>query len=151
MKKLFIFAMAFVASALVFTSCDNNTNKVDSPLVGSWRHQTDPAPDSGWFGVYIVNFEANSTFALYDYAYAGGSGTEPHDGFVWKGTYEIQEDIVTVHYEKYGMAYGDGREEFDKEYEPNDEQMKFRFEGQTLILTREYGTGYAWTAAYTRQ
>ena len=151
MKKILFFALALIASALVLTSCEGG-KKVDSPIVGTWRYQTDPAPDSGWFGVYIMTFNSNATFASYDYAYGPNADLDaPHDGFVWRGKYEIKDDIITLHYEKYGMAYGDGTEEFDPEYEGGDEQLKFRLEGNILYLTREYGTGYAWEAPYTKQ
>ena len=40
MKKFLFFAIALVAGALAFTSCDK---KVDSPLVGTWEYITDPA------------------------------------------------------------------------------------------------------------
>ena len=149
MKKFFIFAFALVAGVMAFTSCD--PNKVDSPLVGTWRYQTDPSPDSGWFCVYKVTFNGDGTFAYYDFAFAGGEATEAYDGFVWRGSYEIKEDIATVHFEKYGMAESNGKETFNDEFEPYDEQMKFRIEGNKLHLTREYGTDYTWTATYTKQ
>ena len=150
MKKILFFAMALVACALAFTSCDKN--KVDSPVVGTWRYQTPPAPDSGWFGVYIFTFNGDGTFALYDYAYGPGADlSKPYDGFVWRGPYEINGDIITIHKEKYGMAKADGTEEYDDEWQSEDEKLKFSINGNIMHITRDYGTDYPWEADYTKQ
>ena len=147
MKKFFIFAIALVASVLTFTSC--NPNKVDSPLVGTWKYVTEPAEDSGWYGVYTFTFKANGTFSLIDEAHAPGS-EDMYDGFIWTGPYEINGDIVTIHKEKMGELR-DGKTVYYEDYEPSDEQMKFAISGDKLTLIRDYGTDYAWSAVYTKQ
>ena len=116
MKKFFIFAIALVFGALTFTSCDKN--KVDSPLVGTWEYITDPAPDSGWWGVYIFTFKADGTFNHIDEAHAPGS-EEMHDGFIWTGPYEINGDIITIHKAKMGEIIDDKISYYD-DYEPED-------------------------------
>ena len=152
MKKILILALVLAAGVMAFTGCKKDKDKVDSPLVGTWRHQTDPSPDSGWYCVYIAKFGGDNSFAYYDFAYAGPSATQAHDGFVWRGTYEINEDIATVHFQKYGEVVSDGKEVYDDTFEPYDEKMKFRIEGNFLHLTREYGTPHAWTdVIYTKQ
>lgn len=148
MKKILFFAIALVAGALAFTSCDSKKDNIDSPLVGTWRYQTPPAPDSGWYGVYIFTFKANGTFSLIDEAHAPGS-EEMHDGFIWEGPYEIKDDIITIHKDKMGELHGD-KIEYYTDYEPSDEKIKFALNGNKLTLTRDYGTEDPWTAEYTK-
>ena len=147
MRKFFIFAIALVFGALTFTSCDKN--KVDSPLVGTWEYITDPAPDSGWWGVYIFTFKADGTFNHIDEAHAPGS-EEMHDGFIWTGPYEINGDIITIHKAKMGEIIDDKISYYD-DYEPEDEQMKFSLSGNELTITRYYDTDYPWTAVYYKK
>lgn len=149
MRKILFFAIALVAGALAFTSCEDG-NKVNNPLVGTWRHQTEPAEDSGWFSVCLYTFNNDGTFASYDYAYGPGADlSKPHDGFVRKGTYEIKDDIITLHCEKYGQVH-EGTEEFYEDGQPMDETVKFRLDGSTLYLTFNFDSNNPWTVAFEK-
>lgn len=147
MKKILFFAFALVASALTLTSC--KSDKADNPLVGTWKYVTEPAEDSGWYGVYTFTFTDENTFSLIDEAHAPGS-EEMHDGFIWRGPYEVKDDIITIHKEKMGELR-DGKETYYEDYEPEDEKMKFAINDNKLTLTRDYNTEYAWSAVYIKQ
>lgn len=147
MRKFLFFAFALVASVLAFTSCEGN--KIDSPIVGTWKYVTDPAPDSGWWGVYTFTFGGNGMFSLIDEAHAPGS-EEMYDGFIWTGPYEINGDIITIHKNKMG-EYSGGKTKYYDDYEPSDERLKYSLSGNKLTLTRDYGTDYPWTEVYTKQ
>ena len=139
--------MALVAGVVAFTSC--KPNKIDSPIVGTWEYITDPAPDSGWWGVYTFTFKADGTFSLIDEAHAPGT-EEMHDGFIWEGPYEINGDIITIHKEKMGELL-DGKTSYYDDYQPEDEKIKFSLSDNKLTLTRDYGTEYDWTAVYYKK
>ena len=146
MKKVLFFAFALVASVLAFTSCKGN--KIDSPIVGTWKYATDPTPDSGWWTEYTFTFGGDGMFSLLDVAHPGTE--EVYDGFIYTGSYEINGDIITLHKNKMG-EYSNGQTKYYQDYEPNDERMKFSLTGNKLTLTREYGTDYAWEEVYTKQ
>lgn len=148
MKKILFFALVLAAGMTVFTSCKKK-DKIDSPIVGTWKYVTEPAEDSGWYGVYTFTFKADGTFSLIDEAHAPGT-EQMHDGFIWTGPFEINEDIITIHKEKMGEIIDD-KISYYEDYEPSDEKMKFSISGNNLTLTRDYGTDYPWTAVYIKQ
>ena len=107
MRKILFFALALVAGVLAFTSCKKDKNGADdpstssNPLCGTWRYKSDPAPDSGWYCVYTFEFKADGTFSFLDQAFAPGA-KDQHDGFITRGSYEIKDDVITLHKEKKG-------------------------------------------------
>ena len=147
MRKFLFFALAQVAGALAFTSCDNG-NSVDSPLVGKWF--TQPAED-----LYDeITFDGKGNYvAVEDYYFYDDAGKlipTPHEHVVIKGSYTIDGDIATVHQTSQTISMDGGKAE-NIEWEPTDEQMKFKVEGKTLTLTRNYGTDYAWDLILTKK
>ena len=146
MKKFFIFAIALVASALTFTSCDKNN--IDSPVVGTWAQIEEDME-------YFITFDGkgNYTYINNYYFYDIDTGEKiqtPHEHVVIKGSFKIDGDIITVHNESQTISMDGGPAE-SIEWEPYDEQMKFRIEGNSLYLTRSYGTDYSWEEQWTKQ
>ncbi|MBQ7531681.1 MAG: hypothetical protein IJT12_08225 [Paludibacteraceae bacterium] len=148
MKKSLFFAIALVASVLAFTSCDGNN--AANPLQGTWVYQTDPAPDSGWYGVYTLIIKDGKNFRFTDEAHAPGE-SEAHDMMVMEGEYETKDDILTLHYQKHGWIHGD-QEEFIPDWEGYDEQIKYTLEGKKLTLIRNFQEGdNSFTEIYTKK
>ena len=150
MKKILFFAFALVASVLAFTSCDpkEKGNTPENPLYGTWRYKTPPAPDSGWYCVYTFEFKSDGTFSFLDQAFAPGA-KDQHDGFITRGSYEIKDDVITLHKEKKGELRN-GEEYYYDEYEPETENMKYHIDGNKLHLTRENDSEIAWDETYTK-
>ena len=146
MKKFFIFAIALVASALTFTSCDKNN--IDSPVVGTWAQIHEDME-------YFITFDGkgNYTYINNYYFYDQETGVKiptPHEHVVIKGSFKIDGDIITVHNESQTISM-DGGPAQDIEWEPYDEQMKFSISGNTLHLVRDYGTEYAFEQEFYKQ
>ena len=146
MKKFFIFAIALVASALAFTSCEGN--KIDSPIVGTWAQIQEDMED-------FITFDGkgNYTFIENYYFYDQETGKKieiPHEHIVIKGSFKIDGDIITVHNDTETISMDGGPAE-SIEWEPYDEQMKFSISGNTLHLIRDYGTEYAFEQEFYKQ
>jgi len=141
MRKFLFLAIALVASALVFTSCEGN--KIDSPVVGTWA-QTEADMD------YFITFDGKGNYTYINDYYMYGRDTVPHEHVVIEGSFKIDGDIITVHNDKETISMDGGPAE-NIEWEPYDEQMKFSIQGNTLHLTRQYGTEYAWEEEWTKQ
>ena len=154
MRKILFFAFVLAAGMTALTSCKKDKNGADdpstssNPLCGTWRYKSDPAPDSGWYCVYTFEFKADGTFSFLDQAFAPGA-KDQYDGFITKGSYKIEGDIISLHKEKKGEIHIDG-EKYYPEYQPEDEMMKYSLANNKLHLTREYGTDYAWKETYTK-
>jgi len=144
MKKILFFAFALVASALVFTSCDNNKKK-DEPsdpakqLVGTWSRDTE-GDASGYYETQTLIIDANNAFAF------NGQQHYPDNPDViaimlLEGTYEVSGDIITVHFKKHGWNHN-GEIEYIPEWEGYDEKMKYTVSGKELTLIRNYGEEY---------
>ena len=136
MKKIFSFAIALVACALAFTSCEP---KIDSPLVGGWNH-----------GGYYIDAEGNEYNALFSFHFFDNGDFQHnisiltgevaiHDAFVKQGSWSVKDDEVTLHYKKGGKSH-DGQITYDSSFKPYDEVAKWRIEGHYLYLTRFIGT-----------
>ncbi len=148
MRKFLFFAFALVAGALAFTSCDNS-NDPNNPLVGTWS-----VWQSGDF-YNEISFDGNSTYTtIQDYYFYDGEAGEliptPHEHVVIKGSYTIDGDIVTIHQTSQTISMDGGAAE-NIEWEPEDEQIKFKVEGNTLTLTRNYGTEYQSEQVFTKK
>ena len=146
MRKILFFAIALVASVLAFTSCDKNN--IDSPIVGTWAQIQEDIE-------YFITFDGkgNYTYINNYYFYDIDTGEKiqtPHEHVVIEGSFTIDGDIITVHNTKETISMDGGPAE-DIEWEPYDEQMKFRIEGNSLYLTRGYGTDYSWEEQWTKQ
>lgn len=146
MRKFFIFAIALVASALTFTSCDKNN--IDSPVVGTWAQIHEDME-------YFITFDGkgNYTYINNYYFYDIDTGEKiqtPHEHVVIKGSFTIDGDIITVHNDTETISM-DGGPAQDIEWEPYDEQMKYSVNGNTLHLIRDYGTEYAFEQEFYKQ
>lgn len=141
MKKLFIFAIALVAGALAFTSCEKEPS---NPLVGTWTYQT-PVRD-GQQNTYTFIFDEKNNFSFEDLYYQYGSFW---DGRQQTGTYDIDEakSIVTLHY-THTKVWGRGPTH-ESPYE-DEEQIKYEIKGDTLNVIRGYGSEYPWNEQYIR-
>ena len=58
MRKFFIFAIALVASALVFTSCENNNA---NGLVGTWSRDSEKTP-TGFYETQTLIIDGHNGF-----------------------------------------------------------------------------------------
>ena len=141
MKKVLFFAIALVASALVFTSCEKNS---DNPLVGTWQYIEDYGPDRT---EKKVIFEGSNKFTYSEYMYLND---QVHYGYMYKGTYKIDGDMVYVHYTGF-MSTIDGEMHEHSDFEPYDDQFKYSIDGKTLTITYLPGTGSDYTETYTKQ
>lgn len=146
MRKFFLFAIALVASALTFTSCDKNN--IDSPIVGTWAQIHEDME-------YFITFDGkgNYTYINNYYFYDQETGKKietPHEHVVIKGSFTIDGDIITVHNESQTISM-DGGPAQDIEWEPYDEQMKYSVNGNTLHLIRDYGTESAFEQEFYKQ
>lgn len=135
MKKFFIFALALVAGALAFTSCDKN--KVDSPLVGTWECHREDVPH-----FLQVNFHADGKLDYREYMEDGIYNT-------MEGTYSIKGDTYTAHFTRHGWNYGEGVE-YIPDWDGYDDYAKFSISGNEATITHLYGTSDAYTVTYTK-
>ena len=134
MKKILFFAIALIAGALAFTSCEKDNNA----LVGTWEfHRTD-VPH-----FLQVNFTADYKLDFREYM-------EDDIYNTMEGTYEIKDDVFTAHYTRHGWNYGEGVE-YIPDWESYDEQVKFAIKENQLTLIRYYGTDDAYTEVYTKK
>lgn len=136
MKKILFFALALVAGALAFTSCDKN--KVDSPLVGTWESHREDVPH-----YRQLNFFANGNVDYREYMEDGIYNT-------MEGTYSIKGDTYTAHFTRHGWNYGEGVE-YIPDWDGYDDYAKFSISGNEATITHLYGTSDAYTVTYTKQ
>ena len=155
MKKFFSFAIALVACALAFTSCEK---KIDSPLVGTWT--------AGLSRLTIINpidntreeRECSVSFTFYDTGKfqhdisileeSDASGYSAiHDSYSTEGTWSVDGNKLTLHKEKYGLRH-DGQMTYAKDYTPSDELIKWEIKDNNLYLTYYAGTDDEMTMEY---
>ena len=136
MKKFSCFAIALVACALAFTSCET---KIDSPLVGGWNTRgtlVEIDPSDGSQQVYEVlhslSFFDNGQFQHSIYYY-DGQGYTTANGYVTSGTWSVKENKVTIRTEKSGKIRNN---EFiyDSSFKPTTDEATWRIEGHYLYL-----------------
>ena len=143
MKKVLFFAFALVASVLAFTSCEGNN--ANNPLVGTWQHIEDYGDARK---EQKATFDGRDNFTYSEFKYIGD---QVHLGQIIKGTYKINEDIVTISYAECSWT-NDGQEYTKQDdFSLADEQIQYSIEGNTLTVIRLYGTGSAYTETYTKQ
>lgn len=144
LRTSYIFTSYIVlALALVFTAC--NGNNPNDPLVGTWQHIEDYGDARS---EQKVTFDGRDNFTYSDFKYFGD---QVHFGQIIKGTYKINEDIVTISYAECSWT-NDGQEYTKQDdFSLADEQIKYSIEGNTLTVIRLYGTGSAYTETYTKQ
>lgn len=136
MKKYFFFAIALVASALAFTSCET---KIESPLVGGWSHRgilneidltTGSAVEREV--LYSLHFFDNGEFQHSIYYY-DSKGYVTSDGYVKRGTWSVKDNKVTIRTEKSGKIRNN---EFiyDSSFKPTTDEATWRIEDHYLHL-----------------
>ena len=164
MKKILFFAMALVAGAMTFTSCEKD--KIDSPLVGTWEQVEKYYDEVGKVThrmEAIITFDGKGNYALEEAKYFDWDegGTEVHGKGIERGSFSIEGDIVTVHHEESISNYNPetGKmEELDAEYLRHyDEQLRFTIDGKKLTLIRNlngtspYRGQDSWEEVYTKK
>ena len=138
MKKILFFAIALVASALAFTSC--NGNNPNDPLVGTWKYIEE---NGDIRSEQKVKFEGNNNFSYSDYMYMSG---QVHYGHILKGTYKINGDEVNIHYTGFSWTNDGEHMEEQTDFQPYDEWFKYSINGNTLTIIRGDNT-----ETYTKQ
>ena len=135
MKKFFSFAIALVACALAFTSCEP---KVNSPIVGSWNARGYLILDGTTYNcLRTFSFFDNGTFEYGEYILEDDYAV--HDGFVTTGKFKLDGDKVTLSKQKYAKSHN-GNRTYYNDYVPSEELAKWRIEDHYLYLNRYLGT-----------
>ena len=127
MKKFFYFAIALVACALAFTSCNQ---KIDSPLVGWWSAGTyvvDETTHQERAARNDLNFIDNGQFQQNLYY----DGT--FDGLYAMGTWSVKDNKVTIRKNTSGTI-NNNNFVADPSFEPYTEVYTWRIEGHYLYL-----------------
>ena len=135
MKKYFYFAIALVACALAFASCNP---KIDSPLVGWWSAGTyvvDETTHQERAARNDLNFIDNGQFQQNLYY----NGT--FDGLYAIGTWSVKGNKVTISKSTSGTI---SNNDFipDSSFKPYTEDYTWRIEGHYLYLQTADGTVY---------
>lgn len=135
MKKFFSFAVALVASALAFTSCNV---KIDSPLVGWWSAPTVMIDENlqERMGRNDLNFIDNGQFQQNEYF----NGT--FDGYYAMGKWSVKDNKVTIRKNTYGTIKNNNFIP-DSNFKPYEQQFTWRIEGHYLYLVDEEGNEYS--------
>ena len=152
MKKVFLFALTLVASVLAFTACNDkkkdeptDEKAATNPIVGTWTWKT-PVQDNQ-HSEYTVVFDEKNNFSYEDLYYQGG---EFWDGQLKTGTYELdlEKSIGTLHYKKAKIW---GRGPTQENPLDEDEQIKYELSGDTLKVTRGYGSEHTWKQQFIKK
>lgn len=148
MKKTFLFAFALVASVLAFVACDKKDKQKDEPAVSS--------PIAGtWFtsdveNDYFYTFNTDGSYQrIMDY-YMNGRAVVAHEHIVADGSYQIENDIVTVKIDTIRISMDGGPFGPFPDFWPAKEKIKFKVEGNKLSLIRDYGTASESTEVLTK-
>ena len=148
MKKTFLFAFALVASVLAFVSCDKKDKQSDEPTISS--------PIAGtWFASngendYFYTFNTDGSYQrIMDY-YMNGRAVVAHEHIVADGSYQIENDIVTVKIDTIRISMDGGPFGPFPDFWPAQEKIKFKVEGNKLSLIRDYGTASESTEELTQ-
>ena len=164
MKKFIIFAMALVAGAMTFTSCEKD--KIDSPLVGTWEDVVtyyDEGRDLSTIMESIITFDGKGNYVLEEgkYFQYGKSERETHGRGIEHGSYSIDGNLVTVHHEESMTIYNGHTGKMEEQPEENlrhyDEQLRFSIDGNKLTLIRNlngtnpYRNQESWEEVYTKK
>ena len=135
MKKFLSFAIAIIACALTFTSCDPN---IDSPIVGNWNtrgYLVETDPTDGISREYEVSlslsFFDNGQYQYNIYYY----GT--FNGYVKRGTWSVKDDKLTIRTQKSGKIRNN--EFIYDNFTTTEEVVTWRIEGHYLHLTYSDG------------
>ena len=148
MKKILFFALALVASVLAFVSCDKKDSKkneptIQSPLVGTW-FASEGSND------YFYTFNSDGSYQrVMDY-YMNGRAVVAHEHIVGDGSYQIENDIVTVKIDTIRISMDGGPFGPFPGFWPAQEKIKFKVEGNKLSLIRDYGTASESTEELTQ-
>ena len=148
MKKFLFFALALVASVLAFVSCDKKDSKkneptIQSPLVGTW-FASEGSND------YFYTFNSDGSYQrVMDY-YMNGRAVVAHEHIVGDGSYQIENDIVTVKIDTIRISMDGGPFGPFPGFWPAQEKIKFKVEGNKLSLIRDYGTASESTEELTQ-
>ena len=148
MRKTFLFALALVASVLAFVACDKKDKQKDEPAVSS--------PIAGtWFSSdvendYFYTFNTDGSYQrIMDY-YMNGRAVVAHEHIVADGSYQIENDIVTVKIDTIRISMDGGPFGPFPDFWPAQEKIKFKVEGNKLSLIRDYGTASESTEELTQ-
>lgn len=136
MKKYFFFAIALVACALAFTSCDT---KIESPLVGGWNHRGILTEIDLTTGseverevLYSLHFFDNGEFQHSIYYY-DSEGYTTSDGYVKRGKWSVKDNKVTIRTEQSGKIRNK-EFIFDSSFKPSTDEATWRIEDHYLYL-----------------
>ena len=146
MKKFFSFAVALVACAMVFTSCEV---KIDSPLVGSWNHRSTLNLDG-------VEYDALTSIYFIDNGQVSYNTSKLeeviHDNYITEGTWSVDGNKVTFYWQKQGVRH-DGVASYDSSFKATTEVCPWEIKEvngrKHLYLTRYQGTEKEFVEEFT--
>lgn len=145
MKKHLLFALALIAGALAFVSCEKDP--ADS-LVGKWSFDTEKSQD-GFYETVSVIFDNKGGFVFQGEQHYANPEAGQHI-MLMEGTYKVNGDVITVHYTRHGWNHN-GQIEYVPNWEEYDEEMKYSISGNKLTLTRRIGDSNPHQEVYTKQ
>ncbi len=135
MKKILFFALALVAGVVAFTSCEK---KNGNALIGKWSYDTEKDA-SGYYETQTLIIGEK------EFAFQGQQHNPQNPDFIaimlLEGTYELDGDIINVHFLKHGWSYN-GEVEYIPGWEGYDEKIKYSIDGNKLTIIRNYGEDY---------
>jgi hypothetical protein len=104
---------------------------------GTWEYSTKDE-------IFMAIFEPNGNFELREYT----EGDKEKDYSYMAGSLKIEGNLITLQFTEHGWYHG-GQKEPVPSFEPYDEQVQFALNGNTLTLTRNYGTADEKQEVYT--
>ena len=149
-KKLFCavvftpwFIVLTLALVLAFTSC--NENGSDDPLVGTWKQVNYVTQGSNARSEQILVLKANNHFTFENTLYMDDNSK--HVSTVYEGTWSVNENLVTVRYERMVEAYH--YDDTGTQY-PFEQKFRYVINGNTMKVTWLYDST-EYTEEYTKQ
>ena len=138
--------LTFVMSC--FNACGLFTDP-DTPLVGTWALVG---------GDTTLVFKNGYTFSTKQHSVTIQEDKEPrylHYSEIFNGSYELKDDILTLHYENgtYKSNVDDNYAEHPFEnFQPYDERIRIKLlDKSSMTCTRNYDTDSAYTQTYQKQ
>ena len=143
MKKSFFFAVLIAAMTFAFTAC--NENGSDDPLVGTWKQVNYVTQGSNARSEQILVLTAKNHFNYSNTIYMDDGSI--HVSTEREGTWSVNENLVTIRFERLVEAYH--YDDSGTTY-PYEEKFRYVINGNKMTVTWIY-EGSEWTEEFTKQ
>ena len=138
MKKFFSFAIALVACAMTFISCET---KIDSPLVESWNRRgtlvevdAETGTSVEYSALFDLYFFDNGQWQYNIHKYDAHGDLDINNGYIKRGTWSVKGDKITLRTQQSGKIV-DRQPVYDTSFKPTTEEITWRIDGHNLHLT----------------